>query len=113
MARSIWFRNGASQAIVDARKLGRAFVDHGLTEKALGSYENEMLPVARNIILANRANKGPDAVMQLIEDRCGGMRGGRALKAFIPGGSSAPVLPADKVDTPADFESVAAAGGRR
>jgi NADH-quinone oxidoreductase subunit F len=47
---------------------------------------------------------------ELIEDRCGGVRGGRALKAFIPGGSSAPVLPADKVDTPADFDSVAAAG---
>src|SRR5207253_9494165 len=26
---------------------------------------------------------------------CGGMRGGRKLKAVIPGGSSAPVLPAD------------------
>jgi NADH-quinone oxidoreductase subunit F len=47
---------------------------------------------------------------EIIEDRCGGIRGGRALKAFIPGGSSAPVLPADKVDTPADFDSVAAAG---
>jgi NADH-quinone oxidoreductase subunit F len=47
---------------------------------------------------------------ELIEDRCGGVRGGRALKAFIPGGSSAPVLPADKVDTPADFDAVAAAG---
>ncbi len=47
---------------------------------------------------------------EIIEDRCGGIRGGRTLKAFIPGGSSAPVLPADKVDTPADFDSVAAAG---
>jgi len=47
---------------------------------------------------------------EIIEDRCGGIRGGRALKAFIPGGSSAPVLPADKVDTAADFDSVAAAG---
>ena len=47
---------------------------------------------------------------EIIEDRCGGMRGGRQLKAFIPGGSSAPVLPAEKVDTPADFDSVAAAG---
>ena len=47
---------------------------------------------------------------EIIEDLCGGIRGGRRLKAFIPGGSSAPVLPADKVDTPADFESVAQAG---
>jgi NADH-quinone oxidoreductase subunit F len=47
---------------------------------------------------------------EIIEDLCGGMRGGRKLKAFIPGGSSAPILPADKIDTPADFESVAQAG---
>jgi NADH-quinone oxidoreductase subunit F len=47
---------------------------------------------------------------EIIDDLCGGMRGGKKLKAFIPGGSSAPVLPADKVDTPADFESVAQAG---
>jgi NADH-quinone oxidoreductase subunit F len=47
---------------------------------------------------------------EIIEDLCGGMRGGKKLKAFIPGGSSAPVLPADKIDTPADFESVAQAG---
>jgi NADH-quinone oxidoreductase subunit F len=31
---------------------------------------------------------------ELLEDICGGMRGGRALKAVIPGGSSVPVLPA-------------------
>ncbi len=47
---------------------------------------------------------------ELIEDRCGGVRGSRRLKAFIPGGSSAPVLPASKVDTAADFDAVASAG---
>ncbi len=47
---------------------------------------------------------------EIIEDLCGGMRGGGKLKAFIPGGSSAPVLPAERIDTPADFESVAQAG---
>ena len=47
---------------------------------------------------------------EIIEDLCGGMRGGGKLKAFIPGGSSAPVLPAERIDTPAEFESVAQAG---
>ena len=47
---------------------------------------------------------------EIIDDLCGGVKGGKKLKAFIPGGSSAPVLPADKIDTPADFESVAQAG---
>ncbi len=47
---------------------------------------------------------------EIIDAHCGGMRGGRALKAFIPGGSSAPVLPASKVDTASTFEAVAEAG---
>ena len=39
-----------------------------------------------------------------------GILGDKQLKAIIPGGSSAPILAADKVDTPLDFESIAAAG---
>jgi len=41
----------------------------------------------------------------------GGMRGGRALKAVIPGGSSAPVLPANiMMDITMDYDSIAKAG---
>ncbi len=41
----------------------------------------------------------------------GGMRGGRRLKAVIPGGSSAPVLPADiMMQTNMDYDSIAKAG---
>jgi NADH-quinone oxidoreductase subunit F len=41
----------------------------------------------------------------------GGMRGGRALKAVIPGGSSVPVMPAEKiVDLTMDFDTLRAAG---
>ncbi|HZH56026.1 MAG TPA: NADH-quinone oxidoreductase subunit NuoF [Burkholderiaceae bacterium] len=41
----------------------------------------------------------------------GGMRGGRKLKAVIPGGSSAPVLPAHiMMDTNLDYDSIAKAG---
>ncbi len=64
--------NGASQAIVDARKLGAAFRDHGVTRDALLAYEAEMRPRAEAILRANRG-KGPDAVMQMVEDRCGGV----------------------------------------
>jgi NADH-quinone oxidoreductase subunit F len=46
----------------------------------------------------------------LIYDIGGGIPEGRALKAVIPGGSSVPVLTADEVDTPLDFDSMAAAG---
>jgi NADH-quinone oxidoreductase subunit F len=41
----------------------------------------------------------------------GGMRGGRQLKAVIPGGSSAPVLPASiMMDTTMDYDAIAKAG---
>ncbi len=46
----------------------------------------------------------------IIYELCGGIRDDKNLKAFIPGGSSCPVLPADKVDICSDFESVAEAG---
>lgn len=64
--------NGASQAIIDARKLGAAFRAHGVGRAALLAYEAEMRPRAEGIIRANRG-KGPDAVMQMVEDRCGGV----------------------------------------
>ncbi len=47
---------------------------------------------------------------ELIYQHCGGMRNGRKLKAIVPGGSSVPVLTADQVDVPLDFDSVAKAG---
>jgi NADH-quinone oxidoreductase subunit F len=46
----------------------------------------------------------------LIEDFAGGIREGHRLKAIIPGGSSTPILPADKIDTPLTFEDIAKAG---
>jgi NADH-quinone oxidoreductase subunit F len=39
-----------------------------------------------------------------------GIRGGRKLKAVVPGGSSTPVLHADEIDIPMDFDGVARAG---
>ena len=44
-------------------------------------------------------------------EMAGGVRGGRKLKAVIPGGSSAPVLPADvMMATDMDYDSIAKAG---
>ncbi|MFX8098612.1 SLBB domain-containing protein, partial [Acinetobacter baumannii] len=41
----------------------------------------------------------------------GGMRGGKKLKAVIPGGSSAPVVPADlMMASDMDYDSIAKAG---
>ena len=47
---------------------------------------------------------------ELIMDMAGGIKGGHQLKAWTPGGSSTPMLTAEHLDTPLDFEGVAAAG---
>lgn len=48
-------------------------------------------------------------VSELIE-MAGGMKDGKELKAFLPGGASSPFLPASKVDTPLEFDAMRVAG---
>jgi NADH-quinone oxidoreductase subunit F len=47
---------------------------------------------------------------ELIDSHAQGVRGGRKLKAVIPGGISAKVLTADEIDVRMDFDSLMAAG---
>jgi NADH-quinone oxidoreductase subunit F len=47
---------------------------------------------------------------QMIDDVAGGVLGGKKLKAVIPGGSSTPLLKADEIDVPMDFDSLAKIG---
>jgi NADH-quinone oxidoreductase subunit F len=47
---------------------------------------------------------------EILFDYAGGMRGDKPFKACIPGGASTPILTAEHLDVPMDFESVAAAG---
>jgi NADH-quinone oxidoreductase subunit F len=47
---------------------------------------------------------------ELIYDLAGGTVDDRAIKSIVPGGLSMPQLTKDKLDTPIDFESLAAAG---
>jgi len=46
----------------------------------------------------------------VLEELGGGVLGGRALKAWTPGGSSTPLLTAEHIDVGLDYESLAAAG---
>lgn len=64
--------NGASQAIVDARVIGQKLIEFGVAPQALAAYEAEVRPKANKVVLANR-DSGPDAIMQLVEDRSGGV----------------------------------------
>jgi len=47
---------------------------------------------------------------EIIEEHCGGMAFGKALKAVIPGGASTPMLTPQQMDTRMDFEALEAAG---
>ncbi|MCT4555541.1 MAG: flavin-dependent oxidoreductase [Pelagimonas sp.] len=64
--------NGASQAIIDARSLGAAFLQHGLTPAALTAYNDALCKPVSELILRNRGS-GPFGLLNLVEDRCGGM----------------------------------------
>jgi 5-methylphenazine-1-carboxylate 1-monooxygenase len=64
--------NGASQAIVDARVLGAAFVEHGLTPDALSSYDAKLRDDMSTLIQRNRG-AGPIGILGVVEDRCGGV----------------------------------------
>ncbi|MFV0425559.1 MAG: NADH-quinone oxidoreductase subunit NuoF [Beutenbergiaceae bacterium] len=48
--------------------------------------------------------------MRELLDLAGGIRDGHQLKFWTPGGSSTPIFTAEHLDTPLDFDSVAAAG---
>lgn len=44
------------------------------------------------------------SLREIIEEHAGGVRGGKRLKAVIPGGASTPILRADQIDVPMTFE---------
>ncbi|MCB9764419.1 MAG: NADH-quinone oxidoreductase subunit NuoF [Alphaproteobacteria bacterium] len=51
-------------------------------------------------------------MMDLLNNECGGVRGGRKLKAIIPGGSSVPVMTVEEVEQAnMDYESINAVAG--
>ena len=58
------------------------------------------------------AGMGKITLRELLYDKRfgGGIRGGRKLRAVVPGGSSTPVLTADEIDIAMDFDSIGKAG---
>jgi 2-polyprenyl-6-methoxyphenol hydroxylase-like FAD-dependent oxidoreductase len=63
--------NGGSQAIVDARVLGAAMVEHGATPAALAAYNAKLCGPVSQLILRNRG-AGPFGLLNLVDERCGG-----------------------------------------
>src|SRR3954469_17621318 len=64
--------NGASQAIVDARVLGAALLEHGVDAAALAAFDEKLRPEISPLILRNRG-AGPFGLLNLLDDRCGGV----------------------------------------
>lgn len=64
--------NGASQAIVDARVLGAALLEHGVNSDALRAYDSRLCTQISQLVLRNRG-AGPFGLLNLLDDRCGGV----------------------------------------
>ncbi|MEZ5360451.1 MAG: NADH-quinone oxidoreductase subunit NuoF [Candidatus Zixiibacteriota bacterium] len=81
------------------------------------SHGTEKSPGTKIFSLSGNVNKPGNYEVDLgtplsyvINELGGGMQDGHKLKAIIPGGSSTPLLMPDQIDTPLDYESMAAAG---
>ena len=64
--------NGASQAMMDARVLGAAMVEHGVTPRALQAYDARLCAEISAVVLRNRG-AGPFGLLNLLDERCGGV----------------------------------------
>jgi 2-polyprenyl-6-methoxyphenol hydroxylase-like FAD-dependent oxidoreductase len=64
--------NGASQAIMDARVLGAALLEHGVHSRALQAYDTQLCAEISQVVLRNRG-AGPFGLLNLLDDRCGGV----------------------------------------
>jgi hypothetical protein len=63
--------NGASQAIIDARVIGRAMLDHGVTQAALTAYNDALCAPIGQVAMRNRS-AGPFGLLDMVDARCDG-----------------------------------------
>ena len=64
--------NGASQAIIDTRILGKMLLLYGMSSDALKAYDEGLCESIAKVVLRNR-NDGPFGLLTLVEERCGGV----------------------------------------
>jgi 2-polyprenyl-6-methoxyphenol hydroxylase-like FAD-dependent oxidoreductase len=63
--------NGASQAIIDARTIGRMMVERGVTADTLAAWNAEFCGPVGQVAMRNRG-AGPFGLLNMVDDRCGG-----------------------------------------
>jgi len=64
--------NGATQAVMDARVLGAAILEHGVTPAAFHAYDARLCAEISAVVLRNRG-AGPFGLLNLLDERCGGV----------------------------------------
>lgn len=64
--------NGASQAIIDARVIGKLMCEHGVSAEALKAYDDALCKPVGELALRNRGS-GPFGLLGMVEERCGGV----------------------------------------
>jgi 2-polyprenyl-6-methoxyphenol hydroxylase-like FAD-dependent oxidoreductase len=62
--------NGGTQAVMDARVLGAAMIEHGVTRRALQAYDLQLCEEISAVVLRNRG-AGPFGLLNLLDERCG------------------------------------------
>jgi NADH-quinone oxidoreductase subunit F len=77
------------------------------TERSPGP---KMVSISGHVEKPGQYEVGLGTTFRELLQMAGGMRNGAKLKAWTPGGSSTPMLTAEHLDTPMDFEGVQAAG---
>ncbi len=63
--------NGASQAIIDARTIGRIMLEKGVSAEALKAYDEALCGPVGQLALRNRG-AGPFGLLRMVSERCGG-----------------------------------------
>jgi 2-polyprenyl-6-methoxyphenol hydroxylase-like FAD-dependent oxidoreductase len=63
--------NGASQAIIDARVLGRIMTEQGVNAGALAAFDAELCGPIGAVAMRNRG-AGPFGLLNMVDERCGG-----------------------------------------
>ncbi|WP_298190097.1 flavin-dependent oxidoreductase [Novosphingobium sp.] len=63
--------NGASQAIIDARVLGRIITQQGVNAGALAAFDAELCGPIGAVAMRNRG-AGPFGLLNMVDERCGG-----------------------------------------
>ena len=98
------------QRPVDRRHGADWFRGHGHRERTRKAPRATLFSLSGHVTRPGQYEAPLGITLRELLDLAGGMREGHQLKFWTPGGSSTPMLTAEHLDIPLDFEGVAGAG---